>query len=80
MSNSSRQEWTRSVYKERTVAIRGEKHEAEVTINGRSIEVYWDESTNRYQTRQLPHTSYETLQDLAEAVVNYVPSFRRMRR
>ena len=46
-----------------------------LTINGVEIDVVKAELGN-YITSYLPYTDYETVSDLAKAIVRYAPNFR----
>lgn len=77
---ASKRKSKRVTYQDHTIHTEGQADEAAVTVDGKSIDVLWEQDEGRYSTPLLPYTTYDSLEDLAKAVARYVPSMRKANR
>jgi hypothetical protein len=77
---ASKRKPKRVTYQDHIILTEGQADEAAVTVDGKSIDVLWEQDEGRYSTPLLPYTTYDSLEDLAKAVARYVPSMRKANR
>lgn len=66
----------RQSYKNREILIKTDDGEPQLLISGKQIDVARDAASGRYSTYYLPYEDYETIEELAIDVIDYVPSFQ----
>ncbi|MBW4491682.1 MAG: hypothetical protein KME26_00940 [Oscillatoria princeps RMCB-10] len=67
----------RRTYKNREILIKTDDSEPQLLISGKQIDVARDAASGRYSTSYLPYEDYESIEELAKDVIDYVPSFKR---
>jgi hypothetical protein len=60
----------REEYEGKEIVVETDDGEADLLIDGRRVEVSYHEEEDVYATEHFPYTNYESVMELARAVVN----------